>query len=109
LLLQLAHVVSQFLKRGKRISWLSCLDGVQHVDDLLVVLVDLGHLRKQLDFAIFELDEFLRGVNLVQTFEKLIRKCFDPVDELRLDTEEYLTNVCLPLLDHIDVWLSCHD
>lgn len=44
LLLQLAQGVAQAVKRGKRVSWLGCLDGVQYVDDFLVVLVDLGNL-----------------------------------------------------------------
>ena len=92
------------LDRFQLVIRLSLLNAKEDLENLFVLVLHID--KSQFLSLVFthEFQELTSCFDLVQTLDKLVRECFDPLNVLLFDLEECLANLSLPLLDDVDVW-----
>ena len=92
------------LDRFQLVIRLSLLNAIEDLENVFVLVLHIYESQFLSLVFTHEFQELTSCFDLVQTLDKLVRECFNPLNVLLFDLEECLANLSLPLLDDVDVW-----
>ena len=92
------------LDRFQLVIRFSLLNAKEDLENVFVLVLHIDESQFLSLVFTHEFQELTSCFDLVQTLDKLVRECFNPLNVLLLDLEECLANLSLPLLDDVDVW-----
>lgn len=77
---------------------------MENLEDLFVLILHVNEAHFLTLVLANELSELLAVLNLVQALDELVGEGLDPLNIALLDLQERLSNLALPLGDHVNVW-----